>query len=233
MHWLKKVCISCIIILNDCVLFQTWVWCCRASRQRAAWPRVSLLCRQVSATALASPHLSPDRLHTHPIRCQVGRQSVLQSKKMVDASLRKHYLASFFIFSKNLFFSLQVPVLLLPQASTLPTTPTLPTTLPHSRYMCVHISCVCVCACRLVHQLKPLAFTFPGQWEIPFPQGVLARADQPCHMFGLSGQVNVIFLITPAQQKMRILYGAVVIAFETRSGFTVTLPHNFPHSAQL
>lgn len=48
------------------------------------------------------------------------------------------------------FFSslcLQVPVSLLPQASTPPTTqcPTPPTTLPHSRYLSGYKLCVCVC----------------------------------------------------------------------------------------
>ena len=43
-------------------------------------------------------------------------------------------------------------------------------------------------------------------------------------MFGLSGQVNVVCLIMPAQTKDEDSVWCVC-----RSGFTVTLPHNFLH----
>ncbi len=69
-------CNICTLYINLLLfLSQTSVWCCRALRRRAASLRVSLLCRQASATAPASPHLSPDRLHTHPIRCQVSLET--------------------------------------------------------------------------------------------------------------------------------------------------------------
>lgn len=55
---------------------QIWVWCFLGLRRRAASPRVSLPSRLASATALASPHLSLDRLPIHPIRCQVSSVNI-------------------------------------------------------------------------------------------------------------------------------------------------------------
>lgn len=145
-------------------LSQTLAWCCQALRQRVVCLRVSLLCRQASATAPASPRLSPDRLHTHPIRCQVSlkhrkissvfyilagsgdRKMILPSSVLWHGSDRKRVkwlVSHFFLFTVvyNSSSSLcpKVPVSLLPQASTPPTTqcPTPPTTLPHSRYLSV------------------------------------------------------------------------------------------------
>ena len=147
------------------VLSQTSVWCCQALRQRVAWLRVSLLCRQASATAPASPRLSPDRLHTHPIRCQVWLKNVIgiwyswwkwwqrddlafQRALQCIQCLCLHFSSLWSNSSSSL--CPKVPASLLPQASTPPTTqcPTPPTTLPHSRYINVLKLCECVSLCR-------------------------------------------------------------------------------------
>lgn len=68
---------------------QTLVWCCQALRQRAVCLRISLLCRQVSATAPASPLLSLDRPRTRPIRCQVSEQKKWQKGLLRITELKR------------------------------------------------------------------------------------------------------------------------------------------------
>lgn len=124
-------------------------------------------------------------------------------------------LSCFMSFSYSYYsFSFQVPVSLLPQASTPPTTqcPTPPTTLPHSRY-------TGTCACNTYPSILNLDHS---QSERPFPKTDTARSDQTklmCVFFA----VKLMSFSSLCWHKTKI----VEVVLQSRSHTTFLVQANF------